>query len=307
MAFSNFNRFGNGFRFSSKKPHGRAIYETLRDSMGATYSVSSDGMQQARLYAQAMCLGAAQYELDRAANNQNPLKADELLPVLERDYQIIPAFGSTKHERRQVLAARRLVTRGARREAVEDALRTLLGDAFVAYEATDVADAEAWPSSPGDVGTFAAAGAQKKLFRIDAYVSRIGIPVTVPFTSLGATDAPLAGETYTVDPDSRNPSIEKVTIASVAPTTITTTFAKPHQPGAIATRPHPVYISSKRYARIVVTFEAATDPETRRKINEQMKRQLRGVSQWCIVSNEGGFHFGSATRARLGATRMLSP
>ena len=51
--------------------------------------------------------------------------------------------------------------------------------------------------------------------------------------------------------------------------------------------------------------DAATDPETRRKINEQMKRQLRGVSQWCIVSNEGSFRLGHVTRARLDCTRLV--
>jgi hypothetical protein len=271
--------------------------------MGDTYETDFAGRQQARLFAQAMCLSAAQYEAERAANNQNPLTADELLPALERDFQVVPRFNATKTERRRILAARRLVTRGARREAVEDALRTLLGDDFIAYEPTETADAVTFPASPGDVGTFARAGAQKKLFSINATVSRTGIALTVPFTSLGGTDAPIAGETYTVDPDSRHPSIEKITLTAATPTTITAVFGKPHTIGFLAVRPHPLQISSKRYNRVVVTFAAATDPETRRKINEQMKRQLRGVSQWCIVQ-EGTFHLGHATRARLNSTRL---
>lgn len=304
MSFSAFKRFGNGFRFSGKPPVGQVIYETLRDNMGSTYDRSFDGRQQARLFAQAMCLSASHYETERAGNNQNPLTADELLPALERDYQVVPAFGATKSERRRVLAARRLTTRGPRREAVEDALRTLLGSAFIAYEPTDIADAVTFPASPGDVGVFARAGAQKKLFRLNQPVSLTGIPRSVAFTSLGGTDAPMAGETYCVDPDTRHPSIEKITIASVTGSSLVATFAKPHALGALAVRPHPIWVSSKRYNRIVVTFAAAADPETRRKINEQMKRQLRGVSQWCIVSNAGRFHFGSATRARLSATPL---
>jgi hypothetical protein len=304
MPFSYYNRFGNGFRFSSRKSHGLAIYETLRDSMGAAYNTATGGIQQARLYAQAMCLAAAQYELDRAANNQNPMTATELLPVLERDYQIIPPFSATLSERRRVVAARRLTTRGPRTEAVEDALRTLLGDAFIAYEPTATTVLETFPSNPSDIGTFAGAGAQKKLFTIDTSVSITQVPVTVPFTSLAGTGAPIAGEEYTVGPDSRDPNIEKITITSVSGSNLTATFTKPHMPGTVGVRPHPLWISSKRYNRIVVTFAAATDPETRRKINELMKRQLRGVSQWCIVSNEGTFRFGHATRARLNATRL---
>lgn len=304
MAFSGFKRFGNGFRFSGKKPVGQVIYETMRDNMGSTYDVSFDARAQLRLFTQAMCLSASHYETERAGNNQNPLTADELLPALERDYQVVPAFGSTKSERRRVLAARRLTTRGPRREAVEDALRTLLGSAFVAYEPTDMAAAVTWPASPGDVGVFAREGAQKKLFKLNSHVSVTGVPRTMGFTALGGTDAPMAGETYCVDPDTRHPSIEKITIASVAGSSLVATFTKPHAAGALAVRPHPIWISSKRYNRVIVTFAAATDPETRRKINEQMKRQLRGVSQWCIVSNAGTFHFGSATRARLSATPL---
>jgi hypothetical protein len=308
MPFSAFARFGNGFRFSGKAPVGQVVYETLRDGMGSTYDEDFDGRQQARLFSQAMCLSASHYETERAGNNQNPLTADELLPAIERDYRIVPPPSSTKAERRMVAAARRLVSRGARREAVEDALRTLLGSAFIAYETTDAANVETFPVIGGfPVGAFAATGSQKKILQLLDNVSATNAPVTVSFLSVGGTDGPTTGESYTFDSDSRHPSVELVKISSVTASTITATFRKAHAKGAIAVRPHPLWISSKRYARVVVTFDAATDPETRRKINEQMRRQLRGVSQWCIVSNAGSFHFGSATRARLGATRLLGP
>lgn len=304
MKFSAFAGFNAGFGFSSRPPHGQLIYEAMRDSMGDTYETSFDGLQQARLYAQARCIGDAQYQLDRAANNRNPLKATELLPSLERDYQIAPAYGSTLAERRSVVAARALTTRGPRREAVEDALLTLLGDDFTSYEPTETADVATFPAAPGDVGVFARLGAQKKVFSIDSNVSNTGAPLAVSFTSIGGTDAPIAGETYTVGPDSRDPNIEKITIESVSGSSLTATFSRPHARGTLSVRPHPLWISSKRYSRIVVSFAAATDPETRRKINEVMRRQLRGVSQWCIVSDEGAFRFGHATRARLNATPL---
>jgi hypothetical protein len=308
MRFSAFAPFSGGFAFSSKPPHGQAIYESLRDSFGSTYEESFEGLQQARLYAQARCLGASQYQLDRAANNRNPLKTTELLPSLERDYQIVPAYGSTLTERRRVVAARAITTRGSRAEAVEDALRTLLGDDFISYSTTATADAETWPPVPGDVGIFARAGVQKKLFRVDVNITRIGALLSLPFTSLGGTARPIRGETYCVSPDSRDPNIEQITIVGVSSdgTELLATCSKPHAAGTLAVRPHPLWISSKRYNRIVVTFAAATNPETRRKINELMRRQLRGVSQWCVVHNEGTFRFGSATRARLNSTRLAA-
>lgn len=304
MKFSAFARFNGGFGFSSRPPHGRSVYESLRDNFGETYEKSFDGRQQARLYAQAMCIGAAQYQLDRAVNNRKPLAATELLPSLERDYQISPAYNATLHQRRQVVAARALTTRGARREAVEDALRTLLGTDFVSYDTTATSDAVTWPTQPGVVGTFAPQGAQKKVFRIDAHVLSVEVPTTVPFTSLGNTTPPVVGETYTVDPDSRNPNIEQITISAVNGSSLTATFSRPHALGAIAARPHPLWISSKRYSRIYVTPTAAVSVESRRKVNEQMRRQLRGVSQWCIVSTAGTFILNSPTRGILDATLL---
>lgn len=306
MQFQAFARFNGGFRFSSRPPHGRSIYLSLREGMGDTYETDWEGRQQKRLFAQSMALAAAQYQNDRAIANANPATATELLPQHERDSQIVAEYGATLAERRATADLRRKVTRGARREAVEDTLRTLLGDAFIAYEATAASDAIVYPDLADRVGVFEAPGTAKKLFSIDANIARTEVPLTVPYTSLGGTEAPMPGEAYTVDPDLRMTlNAERVVISAVGAGTITATFARAHVRGVIATRPHPAWISSKRYNRIIVTFEAATNPETRRKINEVMARQLRGVSQWCIVQ-EDLFHLNVATpgSARLGATRL---
>jgi hypothetical protein len=304
MSFSAFHRFNGGFRFSSRVPHGRRIYEALKSGQGDTYEESFTGRQSARLYAAAMSLAAAQYQIDRALNNASPLTATELLGKHEADYQIVPSYTQTLQERRETADARRKVTRGSRRESVEDALRTLLGDDFVAYETTEAGERVTWPATPSAVGTFKRAGAPKKGFKLLHSVSRIGINQTVAVEAIPSLDAPMPGDTYTIDPDSRHPYTERITILAATDTTVTCQFTKPHAAGAVAVSPHPVWTSNQRYDRIVATFAAATDQETRRKVNELMARMLRGVSQWCVISDAGTFHFGSATRARLGATRL---
>jgi hypothetical protein len=304
MKFQAFARFNGGFRFSSRPPRGRMIYEALRDGQGDTYDRSWDARQQKRLFAAAMAIACAQYQNDRAAANANPLTATELLPQIEADYQIIAPHGATLHERRQVADARRQVTRGPRRESVEDALRTLLGDDFIELRTTAVADRNPWPTSPGDVGVFSSPGTPKKAFRLTGSVIHVGIPVTVGIEVLG-TDAPMPGEAFTLDPDTRHPHIEKVTLTAGSATSITATFGKPHAAGAIAVRPHPVWISNQRYSRIVLTVTAARDQETRRKVNELMARMLRGISRWCVVSNEGTFRLAHATRAKLDSTVLV--
>lgn len=286
------------FAFSSKPAHGQSIYETLRANFGDVFLTDFDGsLQQARLYAQAMCLASSQYQLDRALNNRTPAKATELLGVLEHDYQVIPNSRSTLEQRRAYLTAFQRVSRGNRREAMENALRTLLGADFIEYRTTQRADIVTTPASPGTVGVFAAAGAKKKVFRLNTLVSVTGVEVECPITPMGGTEFPLAGETYCVDPDPRR-NIEQILITDAAGppfNTITTTFAKAHDSGTLAARPHPFWISNQRVDTVVVTLAAATDPETRRKINEIMARLTRGVSQWQIMIGSGFFTSDDAT------------
>jgi hypothetical protein len=215
------------------------------------------------------------------------MTATELLPQLERDWQVIPSRSAELQERRRAVDARRKVTRGPRRESVEDALRSLLGNDFIELRTTSAAEANPWPSNPGSVGAFAGPGAAKKAFRLLDVVSVLNVAHTVGVELLGTTP-PLAGESFTLDPDSRSPSIEKITLTAASSSSITATFTKPHSAGAIAVRPHPLWISNRRYSRIVIAATAARDPETRRLINELMARMLRGVSRWCVIQ-EGDF------------------
>lgn len=294
------------FAFSSKPAHGQSIYETLRANFGDVFLTDFDGsLQQARLYAQAMCLASSQYQLDRALNNRTPQKATELLGVLERDYQVIPSPRSTLEQRRAYLSAFQKITRGNRREAMEDALRTLLGADFIEYRTTQRANIVASPASPGSVGVFAPAGTKKKVFRIDATVAIIGVEVDFSVTPLGGTEFPLVGETYCVDPDPRR-NIEQITILSADPALgdCTAVFTKSHEFGTLAVRPHPYWISNQRYDVIVVSVAASQDPETRRKVNELMARAARGVSTWDIISNAGTFILDHPTRGILDATPL---
>jgi hypothetical protein len=302
MKFQAFARFNGGFRFSSRAPHGRRIYEALKAAQGDTWDESFEGRQSARLFAAAMALAAAQYQNDRALNNSKPLTATELLGELEGDHQVVPSYLSSLDERRAILDARQKVTRGARRESVEDALRILLGADFIRYETTAESEIVTWPNGPDAVGTFQRAGAPKRGFILATPVSRIQEPSTVTVTQIAGLELPEAGGYCTVGPDSRDPSAERVLLAAVTPTSITATFQKPHPIGTVALAPHPVWISNQRYGRIVVTVAAASSPETRRKINEVMSRMLRGVSQWFVCHDQGTFILGHAQRGKLNST-----
>lgn len=275
--------------YSSKQTHARAIYDVLVEGVGDSLDTDPEGLEAARLYATAMVLGSAQYQLDRAGNNRHPLKATELLALLEKDYQIIPAPDATLNERRRELAARAKISKGNRQGAMEYALRILLGDDFIEYRTVEVVDAVDSPESPAAIGAYLPRGTEKKTFQITSLIATTGVPVTVPFAPVGLSQLPIAGETYSFDPDTRSPNIEAVTLTAVvaAELTLTGVFTRPHESGAVATNRNPAWISNKRYVTIVTTLAAATDPETRRKVNEHMARAARCVTQWEIIHDQG--------------------
>lgn len=307
--FSAFTPFG-AFAFSSRPPHGQVIYEALRDGQGNAYdSDFGTSRQQARLYAQAMCLGSARYQLERAGNQGNPSKATEMLPVIEKEYQLVPARSATLDERRATAAARAALSRGARRDAVEEALRLELGDDFVAYETTAQGAQTTWPAgdvAPGQTGNFTRADVPLKLIRLVDAISRTGTPIAVQFELLVGS-APLPGDVVVVHPDVRGP-IEKVTLADVSGSTLTATFTKAHDPGTLArTGLVPAWLSTQRFARISLTTSAARDPEKRRRVNQIMGRIARGVSQWAIVGQAGTARTAPAAdtnRSKLGSIQL---
>lgn len=284
---SSFTPYGM-LTYSSRQSHARVIYDVLVEGLGDTFDTDSDAgfLEAARLYATAMALGSAQYQLDRAGNNRNPLKATELLGLLENDYQITPGPDATLNDRRRELAARAKVAKGNRRGAMEYALRTLLGDAFVEYRTTPLANVVAQPDAPGDFGVFVPKGTQKKTFTINEVIVTTGAPVTVGITVLGGNQ-PVAGEDFCVDPDPKR-NIERVVLRAVTGSTITAIFTKAHEAGTVATRPHPYWLSNKRHHSVLVPLAQALDPETRRKVNELMARAVRGVSVWSIIRDGDG-------------------
>jgi hypothetical protein len=274
------------YYFSSRKPRGQIIYESLRDGQGDTYEESFDSRQGARCYADAMCLASADLLVRRAGNNRNPATATELLPNLEADYQVVPPYNATIPERRAALSVRARATRGSRREALEDGLSTLLGSAFVRLQTTAVGDIVAKPNHPGNVGVFAEPGAVKKAFIITVPIALTLEQIAVPFTMIGGGDPPVAGEDYCVDPNSRG-APEKIRIVRVFGSTLVTTFGLAHERGTVAIRPHRLWISNQRQLLVFVTVAAAMDPEVRRKTNEYMARTVRATSQWGITTDAG--------------------
>lgn len=130
--FSAFSPYGL-LAFSSRDTNARKIYDSLMGNAGEAYA--ADGAFAADAYAMAREAAAAQATLDRVANHRNPLKAQELLPELEREYGLAPQPTATLAQRRQALADKQRLLFGAREQAVRDGIEAIVGTdgGLVAY------------------------------------------------------------------------------------------------------------------------------------------------------------------------------
>lgn len=288
---------------SGRHAHGQDIYEQLRAGMSPDkgYTTAWDSNVQATLYARAMAVASAQYTLERAGNQNDPRTATEMLPELERDFRAVPGPFDTAQDRRDRLAVKVLASRGARRESVEDALTTALGDGFRAYLTTDTADAAVDSAAPGDVGNFVAPGTPPKVVRLTNGASITGLSSTVAYELL-LGEALQVGETLCVDPDPGQTRTERVTVTALGSGTLTTTFQHGHDVDTVGTAGYaPVWTSTKRHALVVLSDAAAVDAESRRVASETMARMVRGVSTWDVCDDSGPFKVGVG---RLGVTTI---
>lgn len=271
---------------SSKLSHSALIYKMLIGSLGKNYKVTKGSREDAWCYATAKRLGYVRYLLEHAGYQLQPLKVFEMMAYREQEYGIVPGQNDSLYERRQVLAARELLPRGARREAVVDALSTLLGSDFLGYRTTLPAEIVNWPTSLGDQPmNLQLPTVPRKVIRITtAITTGLGAPQDVSYSPVDLFTFPIsAGDKFVVQPE--NPyNSETITVSAVGELSIVATFNKPHPPNVLATtQPYPMWCGTQRASLIFVSMSASVDPEKRRKINELMERIARGVSTWAIV------------------------
>jgi len=298
MPFNDAFGFFGHYAFSSKPTHGRSIYESMSEGMGDSYNQDFNGLNSARLYANAICMATAQYQIDRAFNNRDVSKATEMIGELEKDYQVTPGPSDTLKQRRDFLSAIIMVSKGNSQGVVERALRTVLGTDFISYTHLDTVP---WPVNPNTTSVFGEPGKHMKQFTLDVCIATTDASIQVPYTLVGDSEPPIAGEMYTIDPDPRK-TIEVITIESADSSYFTATFKRSHEPKTVAITPYPFWSSERRYSTVVVSLAASQDPEKRRKVNELMSKISRGVSQWAIVSDQGSFVLDSSTSGLLSGT-----
>lgn len=296
MQFSAFAPFGM-FRFTSDDSPAEVIYDSLTKNQGDAFADNWDGEQSIINYATAMCLAAAQSQQFRAANADNPEYATETLPDIERDYLIVPRYRASDAERRADLLAAKALHHGARRDSMEDGLRTIMGDEFVAVYVRDVptrSGADLPGTFPGTIdpdqgqGHFVPDSYPIQVIELLESVPTLGVPLLMPFEIVfGSTAEPKIGSTYCVDVGFTGKT-EEVTIDGISGTHLIITFQNSHESGArMTSAPVPYQTSIRKHWAIAVTASALADGVLMKRAHAFVEKAIGGTAIWDFVLDNG--------------------
>jgi hypothetical protein len=296
----------NSTHFTSKPPYEEQIYREMIKSLGSgsNYSTDWDSLVSARLYANAMAFGRCKYAIERLGQQFRPTRALENLPLLEREYGVIPELGASIEQRRAEVVVAARIARGASRPNVEAVLTELFGADFISYVTVASADVVTSPANPLNSGVYVKPGSLRGAFEILAPVSRTAAPLTVPVRLLAGSASTLRAGARIVIDSGNYARQEAVTVDAVVPSgsyfNMTATFEKPHNLGTVlATGRHASQATSKRCNLFVLSDTAAADAKKRRRLHRAARRLLRGISTWSASDDSGPFTFGSS---RFGIT-----
>lgn len=287
--FSAFAPFGL-LRFARKEPLSRAIYDAMVAGKTPAFDMTRGTAEEAKTYAQAMGMARGrEIGLGKAQNQTDPRRVKDLLPKSEADWAIVPGEDETIATRQDNLAARQLIARGARRSNVEEILRAILGDDFLALRTLTPSEITTWPTDP-----FAAASPGNWVDpTLPPRFGALREPLALPgiqrcyYTTLEVDDVYQVGTTMTIERENTL-TAERVTVTAAGEDAFgkyfEAVFINAHGADAsIMAGACPIWFSTQRYILVVVAASAAVNPEKRRRVNEQLDRVLRGTSQWAIV------------------------
>jgi len=306
-------------KLSGKPSRAQLFYDQMVASVGGQLSTDAGTHVEASIYARAMACGRASVLLEHACDQQWPSRALELIPSREREYGLVPAPTDTITDRREALAAARLLPRGACAIVLQELFGAAFGDDFLFVRAAPSDEAVNYPEALGDapMNLQATSVPRKFICLLDSVTGAAPAAHTLRYEALDpnestvdetqfditkqiATTRLLVGDVVVIDSETptRTEAVA-VTAAGVlfsdgdvlndpAYRTFTGVITQTHAAGASATTiPFPLWASSKRHYTIVLTEDAAADAETRRKANELAARVFAGVATWSVGGGAG--------------------
>lgn len=297
MRFSAFTPLGL-YRLSGSKPLARRVYDSLKAQVGDELSMDAGTRQEAFCYAASLAIARAAKKQREGALQGLVDHVTELLPTMERMFELTPARDETTYDRKVNLRLQFLRPSVWTASRISAVLSELIGDGFYAYRPTPVAEVTRGPAALGDQPmNLQRADVARKIIRITQAISiGLGVPQSVSYelfdapvsaTALSA-QLPVVGDRFVIEPNIYGIG-ETVEIEASTSTTITATFNNAHTSGCLGfTHSYPSWTSTKRHSLIVVTPAIAQDRVWRRKIDHIMRHMARGSSTWSIVQSSDG-------------------
>lgn len=300
--FSLFTPFGH-LRFSRVPAIGKRLFDlgaaALGDGRPGTYAITraNNGRTFAWLYAWAMTAGTVYLLQKRAGRQWDPARATDLLELQERERGSIPQAGWTVDQRQAQLARMRRLIQDVSANGLTGAMTELLGDAFLAYVPTAIADVVNWPTSLGDSPMLLAEPTlPRRVATLTSSIATVGVSTIANYGERepGIEWTLTAGDVVVIEPE--NPDrAERVTLADAfdsdgsGPYFLQFTPTKPHAAGvSILRAPFPMWSGSKRHSLVVLSEAMAEDPETRRLAQWLMERYARATSTWDLAGANPG-------------------
>lgn len=281
---SAFEPFGF-LEFSGQDPLAKRIYDSLRESLGGAFQGRD---QDAETYADAMCLAAAQLQIDLAAAQDDPNQVNYLLPDIERDYKILVPFGATVEDRRVELLAAQAAASGSLQAAIQAGLSAVFGENLVGWRfmRLDPRDVDSEVKILNDSPIFVSPSTRVKVIEFTETIMP-GVQ-TVPYKWIvREAQGVLAGDRFALD-CAAFASHEDISISEVGSGTIKATFTKPHNPGTLATTaPQPFWSTTKCHCIVGVTDVALADANTISRGHKFLRKALPATSTWAFVHTNG--------------------
>jgi hypothetical protein len=265
------------------------VYRTMRASIARAFASDEGTHAEASIYARSLALGAVRATMRHGFEQRRPMRAVEMLATLEALFGVAPTRSQSDDSRRRVVASRKRIYRGSRPESLENALRALLGDAFIALHTPAAATLATFPASPADAGAWDAPSSKPRFFRLTSSVSLVGTPATFRYENLlGDGELIAAGDRLCCEPDN-NVLVEAVTIAASSDGELeaSATFQRPHAAGAVLRTHAPYWITNKRHITVIVNAAVAADPAVRGQVDALMTRLVRASTTWSVAAASG--------------------
>lgn len=243
---------------------------------------------EAKMYATAMLLARVRYSKERCANQVDPHRVVEMLPVREKQYGLVPGRNDTIPQRQTALAAKVRLPQGASYSAVSTALMAAIGDDFLYYRVTKPGEIQTFPFMPSTgPGNFVRASAPPVIVRLRDGVSKTGVLMFATYDPVIPGKFVSPGDTLVISANNIGLA-ELVAVTAADEGVFQTVFTKSHDRGDICTSSYfPYWKSTMSHVTVVVTPEAAVDPEKRRKIDLVMREIMRSITIWDIVPDDG--------------------